>query len=201
MKAKKTDRQRAFVEFYLQCWNASEAARRAGYRNKPNVQGARLIANDSIRAEIERRLSEMCMSSDEVLARLTDHARGDFSPFLTEHGEIDLMSDAAKQKLHLIKKVKTKKRVYGAGKNAVTEYETEIELHDPQAALVHLGRHYSLFTDKIKGDIDVTDWRELARELGVTEQEAIAEAESIVNESRDGHGGEEGRRAQETADD
>jgi len=37
---------------------ASEAARRAGYRTRPNVAGPRLLANDSIQAVIRQRLTE-----------------------------------------------------------------------------------------------------------------------------------------------
>lgn len=146
------DRQRAFVEFYLTSWNASEAARQTGYKSKPNVHGSRLLANVSIRAEIDARLSEMGMSANEVLARLAAHARGDISPFLAHSvGEVhfDLTTEEAQQNIHLIKKVKSKAR-RGVGRTGEEweETETEIELHDPQAALVHLGRYHKLFTDK-----------------------------------------------------
>jgi phage terminase small subunit len=145
-----TNQMRVFVESYLVCWNASEAARRAGYKSKPNVQGARLLANVSIQALIAERLSKMAMDADEVLARLSDHARGDLSPFMTRTGLIDLTTDDARAKLHLLKKAKVKKRVGGSDENPWTEAETEIELHDPQAALVQLGRHHGLFVDKFE---------------------------------------------------
>jgi len=47
-------RHRIFIQEYCQTFNASEAARRAGYRSKANVVGPRLLANVSIRAEIRR---------------------------------------------------------------------------------------------------------------------------------------------------
>ena len=146
------DRQRAFVEHYLVCWNASEAARRAGYSKKTAREiGRENLTKPDIRAEIERRFAELGMGSDEVLARLASHARGSLQPFLQTQGEnvlVDLTSDDAQAHLHLIKKIKTKKRSYTRDDEPVTETETEIEIHDPQTALVHLGRHWGLFIDK-----------------------------------------------------
>ncbi len=77
----KTGRQRRFVEAYLQCWNASEAARQAGYNGQSNVIGPRLLAKDSIKAAIERRMRELKVSTDEILVRLTAQARGNLAPF------------------------------------------------------------------------------------------------------------------------
>jgi phage terminase small subunit len=48
--AKLTDKQQLFVLHYVQCWNASEAARRAGYGAKANVIGAQNLAKLSIQA-------------------------------------------------------------------------------------------------------------------------------------------------------
>lgn len=78
---KLTTKQRVFIQEYLICWNATEAARRAGYA-QPNVQGSQNLVKPSIRGEIQRRLAEKAMSADEVLARLADHARGSMGDFL-----------------------------------------------------------------------------------------------------------------------
>ena len=72
-----TTKRIAFVEHYLACWNASEAARRAGYRGKANVVGPRLLADVSIQAYVKLRLADMQMTADEVMQRLADHARDD----------------------------------------------------------------------------------------------------------------------------
>ena len=50
-----TTRQEKFVEFYSACGNASEAARKAGYKTKSNVIGAELLANPSIKAKIREK--------------------------------------------------------------------------------------------------------------------------------------------------
>jgi len=49
-----TTRQQKFVEFYSACGNASEAAKRAGYKTKSNVIGAKLLAKDSIKQKINK---------------------------------------------------------------------------------------------------------------------------------------------------
>lgn len=76
-----TAKQRTFVEAYLDCLNATEAARRAKYAN-PRQQGSRMLSHVDIRAEIEVRFREQTLPKDEVLARLTAHARGDMGDFL-----------------------------------------------------------------------------------------------------------------------
>jgi hypothetical protein len=127
------NRRRVFVEEYLKCWNASESARRAGYKGKSNVAGPRLLANDSIKAEIERRLDELKMSADEVLVRLADQARASSGQFIDEHGHIDWAK--VKEQGHLIKGI------------SQTSRGDKIELHDVQGALQLIGKHHGLFAD------------------------------------------------------
>lgn len=108
--AELSPQQRVFVEEYLTCLNASEAARRAKYKTKANVQGARMLANDSIATAVQLGFQLHTMPSFEVLARIAEHARGTMADFLriddeeitlswsllsvptTEDGEIDIAS-------------------------------------------------------------------------------------------------------------
>lgn len=76
-----TNKQQAFIEAYLRCWNASEAARQAGYRGDPNTIGPRLLANVGVKAAVEQRLAALQMSTDEILVGLTQQARGDLGQF------------------------------------------------------------------------------------------------------------------------
>lgn len=72
-----TNKQRAFVEHYLQTWNATEAARRAGYSERSaRISGSRNMTNVDIAAEIRLRLQAAAMSADEVLTRMAEEARG-----------------------------------------------------------------------------------------------------------------------------
>jgi len=72
---KLTNKRIAFVEHYLACWNASEAARRAGYAHR--TEGSRLLSNADVQAYVKLRLADMQMTADEVLNRLANHARDD----------------------------------------------------------------------------------------------------------------------------
>jgi phage terminase small subunit len=131
-------KRRVFVEEYLQCWNATEAARRAKYKH-PNKQGPYLVKLGIIAEEITRRLKEKTMSADEVLSRLAEQARSEQTKYLVSNGNIDLERLIADGKAHLVKGTRWD------GKGNLT-----IEFHDAQAALVHLGRHYKLFTDQME---------------------------------------------------
>lgn len=148
-------KQRVFVEEYLRCWNGAEAARRAGYsESTANVKGSQLLALVSIQEVIERRIKEKAMSADEVLLRLGDMARGDFGDFVDiESMSFSLSLQKAKELglTHLIKKVKQRTTITMKKDGDDEEVHWfEIELHDSQAALVHLGKHHKLFTDKVE---------------------------------------------------
>ena len=133
-----TNKQRVFVEEYLKCWNATEAARRAGYKH-PNVRGPENVVKRSIQAKIAERLAEKAMDADEVLARLGDQARGDLGDFLDlDDKGVRINLGKSPGKTHLIKKVRE------------TEHGLAIELYDAQSALEKLGRALGLFVDRKK---------------------------------------------------
>lgn len=76
------ERQKRFVDFYIQTGNASEAARRAGYSERTaRYIGTRLIANVNIQRAIDERLKELenhrVADTQENLERLTSIARGE----------------------------------------------------------------------------------------------------------------------------
>lgn len=152
-----TDRQRAFIEHYLICLNATESARRAGYIGDANTVGPRLLANPAIRRIVDARMAEMKLTADEVLRRLSDHATSSMGDFIRVNDDgsavLDLAKAKAEDKLHLIKKLKTTTRtIRHQDDEPEVVITTEIELHDPQAALVNVGRHHKLFTDKVEDD-------------------------------------------------
>jgi len=155
MTKRLTDKQRLFVLEYVVCLNATEAARRAGYKGNSNTLravGNENLTKPAIRSEIDRLLQERTMPAAEVLVRLSEHASGNLADFIDikEDGGIAVDFKAAKEngKLHLLKKLTFTKE----GKLQ------SIELHDPQAALVHLGRAYALFTERH----EIDDWRSQA---------------------------------------
>jgi phage terminase small subunit len=136
-------KQNAFINEYLQCWNASEAARRAGYSEKSaRVIGHENLTKPDITTEIQRRVSELAMGPDEVLIRLGEQARNEHGRYITPEGYLDLPRLLADGKGHLIKGIKE------------TPQGKSYEFYDAQAALVQIGKHHKLFANGPSGDED-----------------------------------------------
>lgn len=79
---KLTEKQRRFVDYYVETGNASEAARRAGYSKKYiNANAPKLLQNTAIKATIDARLRELegkrIAKADEVMQFLTSTLRGE----------------------------------------------------------------------------------------------------------------------------
>lgn len=80
--------QQLFIAHYCECWNAAEAARRAGYSEKSARQiGTENLSKPAIAAAIAERIAAI-MPAGEVISLLADHARGtsdDIISFRTEY--------------------------------------------------------------------------------------------------------------------
>jgi len=153
-----TAKRQVFIEEYLRCWNATEAARRARYAY-PGRQGHRLLKNVEIQELIKERIAEKALSADEVLLRLGEQARASIAEFIDEDGIIDWGKVQAKG--HLIKSV-----VHRKGR------QSRIELYDAQNALVHLGKHHRLFVER--RELTGADGGPIAHNLTVQFEEAVA---------------------------
>lgn len=143
-----TDKQIAFINEYVKCWNATEAARRAGYSERSaNNIGPENLLKPSIRAEIDRRIAENTMQADEVLVRLTRQARGTFADMINLYGGlpmIDWEQAVINGAIDTVKEITFK------------EGSVTVKLHDSQTALVHLGKHLGLFKDQVQ----VETWKD-----------------------------------------
>jgi phage terminase small subunit len=134
---KLTRRQQVFVSEYLKCWNASEAARKAGYSvRSAYARGYELVRNSEVKAAIDARLDEVHMSAEEALKLTADIARGDIGEFMAISPmgfSLDLEAAQKAGKTNLLKKV-TQKTVID-GKRDTETHIVDIELYDRQAAL------------------------------------------------------------------
>ena len=176
-----TGKQRAFINEYLICWNATEAARRAGYAEKYlNTNANKLLQNTTIMAEIQRRIEEMTMGADEALMRLTEQARAAYSAYILPRGTINLETMVTDGKAHLIKKIKE------------TKYGREVEFYDAQAALQLIGKHHGLFSD-MQLNIDMST-------LSYEQLERIAAGENPLNVLAISGQGGDGEAAETTSD-
>lgn len=173
-----TPKQRLFVSFYLAngC-NATKAAEQARYAH-PDVQGPRLAKSEAVAAAIEVALSAAALSAGEVLKRLSDQARGvgDYLN-LVELGQtqlvvVDWNRLVADGKSHLVE-----------GWEYTKDGQLIIHWAKPQAALMALGRHRKLFTDRHEVDVNVRDVG-IAESLDskLAELFARSDAESVSGE-------------------
>lgn len=141
-----TAKEQKWLEAYLQCFNATKAARVAGYA-WPSRKGSEKKLKFA--AEIERRLALDAMTSSEVLSRLARQARLDLGDFVTADDDGTPRFDWRKVE---------KERATGTVKSIVqTAHGIKVEFHDAQVALVHLGRALDLFSGRLRERQDASD--------------------------------------------
>lgn len=129
-------KQRAFVNAYLECWNASEAARRAGYSERSARSiGSENLTKPDIADEISARLTQHAMSADEALWRFAQKARVDLGDYietaqpLSPYFKLKQLIDDGHG--HIIRGLKP------------TQAGTVIEMHDSVDALKTILAHHS----------------------------------------------------------
>jgi phage terminase small subunit len=147
----------AFLNSYLVHFNATRAAKDAGYSEKTaRAIGCKLLTNADIKAAILERMA----SKDEVIAGLTDISRGNLADLMevsTMGFTIQLMTKdengdmVVNPKTKLIKKIKQKVTTYLAKREDDEDrevVETEIELYSAHDAYRDLGKVHGIFIDK-----------------------------------------------------
>ena len=179
-------KHRLFVDELFRCNMNATAAYQAVYGasyDSSRANGAKLLANTSIQAEISKRFKERVMGPDEVVFRLSAMSRASQLPFIrfTVDGHVyfDFSHPEAKEYFFLIKKIKTKRtrRVEGHGESAETWEDewVEVELHDAQTALNTLAKYHNLLTDNsMNYNIDLSS-------LSDEQLKRLASGESIID--------------------
>ena len=151
---KLTPKQRAFVSAYMiNGFNATQAAIAAKYSGKTARSiGHENLTKPAVAGEIKRLMRHVAMPEEEVIARLTEHARGDLGDVVTDEGSFDWAAARSLGKTSLVKKVKrrTKRETSRDGEIDIETIEEEIEFHNPQFALQLLGKYHGLFSDRIE---------------------------------------------------
>lgn len=161
-----TDKQQRFATEYIIDLNATQSAIRAGYKESTAYsQGQRLLKNVEIQKAIQKAMNERSkrtgITADKVLKELESIAMDDVKNYLD---------------------FRTEKTVVGkdlATGNPIIGYETVVDLKDSNTidtkniseisigkdgqfkfklycrdnALVQLGKHLKLFTDRVEADV------------------------------------------------
>lgn len=155
-----TDKQQRFVDEYLVDLNATQAAIRAGYSQKTaNEQGARLLANVSVKEAVARGMNERSgrvgITQDmvlrelakigfsdirkvvrwgETMVRMADGEEGEADDMVPYHGlaliDADEIDDNTAAAIAEVSQ----------GRDGL-----KVKLHDKKSALVDIGRHLGMF--------------------------------------------------------
>ena len=147
-----TKKQKRFVEEYLMDLNATQAAIRAGYSpDSARDIGCENLTKPNIKAAIDRAIAERSrrtgINQDRVLLELAKVA------FLNPVDVIDMdgatiRGEANRDDTACIASVKVKTIPTDDGQ--ITE--REVKVYDKLKALELLGKHFGMFTDKVKVD-------------------------------------------------
>ncbi|AIY84559.1 terminase small subunit [Clostridium baratii str. Sullivan] len=133
---KLTPKQKAFAEYYIETGNATEAARKAGYKGKNlNRIASENLSKLDIKNYIDEKMKELedkrIAKADEVLKYLTRVIRGEETEQVVVTENIgDFMSEA-----RVINK--------------------ELSAKDKIKAAELLGKRYRLFVDKVEKDTNL----------------------------------------------
>lgn len=145
-----TRRQRLFVEYYLMYWDAQKAAIAAGYaETTARAKSYKFLRDLVIRDAIDKRIEEAALSSDEVLARLSQQATANIADFLDLLEAVDPLTGKDIQ-LTLIDWKEVKDRGYLIKKIESTKDGFKIEMYDGQNALIKMGQHHKLFVERVE---------------------------------------------------
>jgi hypothetical protein len=143
--------EKVWLEEYLKCWNATEAARRAGYA-WPRRMGSRKL--DKFEDEIQGRIDKLVMSADEALVRLSEIARGEWAEYIKADGSVDIGQMVEDDKTYLLTEIRD------------TKYGKSIKFCDMQGAIEKIGKAHGVFVNRHevenKGKLTieyVNDWR------------------------------------------
>jgi phage terminase small subunit len=178
---KLTPKQKRFVVEYLVDLNATKAAERAGYsKHTANEQGSRLLANVSVSSAIatkqEKRLLKMEISAERVLNELALLGFSNMLDYISvgENGaaRVDL-SKLTRDQAAAMQEITVEEFTERTGEDedGKPTFEnvrrTKFKLADKRSALVDLGRHLKLFTDRLQVEderrLEVQDVKEKLR--------------------------------------
>lgn len=162
MRKKLPPNQERFIEEYLIDLNATQAAIRAGYSPKTaNEQGARLLANASVRHKIDAlkqaRSERTEITADVVLKELLRLARVDISQAFDERGWLKDLKDIPEDVRRAISGIETQELFSGdSDQKSIIGVTRKVKFWDKTKALELLGKHLKLFTDKLEHSGNVT---------------------------------------------
>ena len=170
-----TGKQKLFVAAYVETLNATKAAIAAGYsKDTAAVIGFENLRKPNIRAAIDEVLDAHTMGKKELLARLSDHAKGTMDDFLSIEGDEEaaiIYTNLGKAKglgqIHLIKELEEKSHELPDGCKVRT---IKVKLYDAQSAIKTLAKAYGMLDKKMDDDDETEE---------MTDDDIAAELETL----------------------
>lgn len=150
-----TNRQAAFVREYVQSWNATDAARRAGYSGSDGTLraiGSENLTKPNVDAAIKAAIQTNIMTQEEAMSRMSEIARGEYARYIRNASEVvsddgkaitinlvqvDIEAMTRDGKAHLIKSI------------TPTRYGNRIEFYDMQSALETILKATGAFKEQL----------------------------------------------------
>ncbi len=163
-----TPKQEAFVREYLIDLNATQAATRASYSARTaNEQGARLLANVSVRSALteamQARAERTEITADRVLKELARIAFFDIRRLYNDDGSMKAPQDLDDEAAAVLAGVDVTEEFDGKGeKRKLVGYTKKAKVFDKGAALTLAMRHLGMLKDRLEVE-DVTDRAEQMR--------------------------------------
>ena len=158
-----TARESAFIDAYLEGLNATQAYIKAGYsKTGAHANAARLMAKDSIGAELDRRQAlnrkRHAKTADDAIRALSHMAFTGMSRFMrvdevTGEPRIDL-SNCTTEDLDLLTEVTVESYVEGRGEDARQVKKIRLKPYSRLDALKVLAQYFGLLNGKEKNDGD-----------------------------------------------
>lgn len=136
---KLTEKQKRFVDFFIETGNKTEAAKRAGYSEKTAASiGDENLRKPAIKAAIEARLKELedkrIAKIDEVLKFLTSSMRGELTD---EQIVVEGAGDGISSARIIETRVSVRERIEAA-KSLLKRYPMELDVKEQQLRLAKL---------------------------------------------------------------
>jgi phage terminase small subunit len=153
-----TPKQEAFVREYLIDLNATQAATRAGYSaHTANEQGARLLANVSVRSAVDSAIAARSVrtgiTADRVLLELARIAFFDPRRLLQADGTPIPVNELDEDTAAALAGMDVMEEYEGSGKDRVfIGYTKKIKIADKVSALTLSMRHLGMLKDKVELD-------------------------------------------------
>jgi|GEM_PF-629860 len=182
---KLTPKQEMFAEEFLIDLNATQAAIRAGYSKKTaRFIGAENLTKPNIAVAIQKAMAERGkrteIEADAVIRELAKIGFANMLDYITIGKDGDPYVDLSKltrEQAAAIGEVTVEDFTDGRGEDARDVRRVKFKLADKRGALVDLGRHFGLFTDKAVVDVkhilqdpaEIVDRaQQAAKRLGIT---------------------------------